>query len=415
MEMAQSFPYPVKYSTEQRPSFEFCAVEPMGLGVCPEHHRSEVGIDTVHDGHLIPQRLLDSPRVRPLIEDGSLWKAFVTERDWGANLVAAHLVRFLGLDGYHRVMPARLVMDFNRFPGNSPPDATPLDRMAIIEPFASCLNHEEKAYVLNSYYDAVSEGMEAAILGKLIKLSIHTYDARNASRTERPKVSIITRSISYQLNSHLPFGLFDPMFPDVLVESCCNTILRDRISITLEKAGISVEHNYPYCAPDGSLEVRSQPWFFFQKVRALFEERYPETIEQSSYKRVWRMLFNTNLRDGDAEALRGFMHRFRKPLAGHEVEYKEARDAYETIASFTRSNPTLVKDYRRAPDRTNTLSVEVRKDLVFRFDGDEPVEPMEDNAREVAAILAEGIATYLSDDLEEVMQRKSITGYQIPR
>lgn len=409
--MAHSFPYPIHYSTEQGPVFEFSPVEQAGVGVCPEHYRDRIVIDTVHDGHQIPERLLESPRVRPLVEDGSLWKAFVAERDWGANLVAGHLARYLGLDGYNRVVPARLVMDFNRFPGSSQPDATPLDRMAIIEPFASCLDHEEKRFVLSSYYDAVSERMEEAIKGKLIKLSIHTYDARNESRTERPKVSIITRSISYQLTSRLPYGLFDPMFPDVLVESCCNTILRDRISITLEKAGISVEHNYPYCAPDGSLEVRSQPWFYFQRIRSLFEEAFPETKGRRSYEMVWRMLFNTNLRDGDAEALRGYLHRFRKPLAGHEAEFSNARDAYEAIADFTRSNPSFVRDFRRAPERTNTLSIEVRKDLVFRFDGEEPVEPLEQNAREVAEIVGDGIATYLSEDLEEVLQRKSLTAY----
>ena len=84
-------------------------------------------------------------------------------------------------------------------------------------------------------------------------LTIHTYDVHNPSLTERPELSLITRSQSYQNNSHLPFGLFDPLFPDVLMESSTDPVLRDRIALTLEKLGVRVEHNYPYCLPDGSL------------------------------------------------------------------------------------------------------------------------------------------------------------------
>lgn len=400
--------YPIDYTSDPLPIFDFNYVEPDKRPLCPERFRKKIVVDTIHDGHIIPKRLLKSPRVKPLLEDGSLQRAYVLERDWGANLVAKYLVRALGLGGFYNVTTARVVMDFNRFPGSSPPDATPLNRLAIIKPFSSALNHVEKRYVLRTFYDAVSDMMEAAIYGKLIKISVHTYDHFNESKTERPEVSLITRALSYQLYSHLPFGLFDPMFPNVLVESTCHSILRDRIAITLEKAGISVEHNYPYCAPDGSLEVRSQPWFYFQQVRSLFERDNPATKGRPSFDRVWTMLLNTNLRNGDAEALRGFLHRFRGTPEGLGDEFVAAAEAYEMIFEYSRSNPELVTRYRRSPERTSSFSLEVRKDLVFRFDEDgKPIEPLEDNARVIAEKAAEAVATYLASDREEFLDASS--------
>lgn len=343
------------------------------------------------------------PRVRPLVESGELWKQYVIERDWGANLVAEHLVDALGLNGYHRVTTARVVMDFNRFPGSSSPDAAPLDRMAIIKPFSTSLDYDEKQYILNEYYDAISQRMEAAIYGKLIKICIHTYDAYNPSRTERPDVSFIARSLSYQLHSRLPFGLFDPLFPDVLVESTCNSILRNRIGITLEKTGLRVEHNYPYCAADGSLEVRSQIWFYFHEIRSRFQKAHPEKTGTVAYNLIWDMLLNTNLRNGDSEALKGYLHRFQGPPEGREIDFDAARDAYETIARFVHSDPELTRSYRRSPFRASTFTIEVRKDLVFGFEDGEPVEPLEQNAKVIAETVADGIATYLSQDLEEII------------
>ncbi len=403
--MSEDSSYPIDYSTEPRDTFEWTPVEADGVGLCPAEYRSQLAIDTVHDGQVIPAELLASPRVQPLRDEGLLWKHFVIERDWGANVVASYLSKALGLSGFSHVTPARVVMDFNRFPGSSSPDATPLDRLAIIHPLARVLDHREKRAILRHSYDTISEEMEASIRGKLIKISVHTYDAYNPSRTERPEVSLITRALSYQMHSKLPLGLFDPLFPDVLTESTCNSILRDRLSITLEKAGITVEHNYPYCAPDGSLEVRTQPWFYFQHVRDQFEDVHPETRDHPAFLRVWRMLLNTNLRDGDAEALRGFLHRFRGIPRGLEDPFENAMRAYEQIAEFITSNPDLVRNYRSAATRLSALSIEVRKDLVFEFDGDEPVGPKREAAKAIAEIAAEGIAIYLRHDLPEILER----------
>lgn len=395
--------YHIEHSTDAAPAFELVPMTSNSGGLCPKKYRDKVVIDTIHDGHIIPERLIESPRVRPLVKSGELRKAFVLERDWGANLVAEHLVKALGLDGYHRVTTARVVMDFNRFPGNSSPDASPLDRMAVIKPFSTCLDYDEKQYILNEFYDTISRGMEAAIFGKLIKISIHTYDAYNPSRTERPDVSFITRSLSYQVNSKLPFGLFDPLFPDVLVESTCNSILRNRIGITLEKAGLMVEHNYPYCAADGSVEVRAQPWYYFHEIRSRFQEGFPEKTGTFAYNLIWNMLLNTNLRSGDSEALKGYLHRFQGPPDGREIDFDAARDAYESITRFVHSDPELTHNYRRSPFRASTFTIEVRKDLVFRFENGHPVEPREHIARVIAEIVADGITTYLSQDLEEII------------
>ena len=59
----------------------------------------------------------------------------------------------------------------------------------------------------------------------------------------------------------------------------------------------------------------------------------------------------------------------------------------------------MVESYRKSRHRTSALGVEVRKDLVWRFDGDQPVEPREDNARAIAELLARAIGTFLEEDL----------------
>jgi hypothetical protein len=380
--------------------FEFVAVADGGPagGRCPAAYRDRLVVHTLHDGHVIPQRLLDRPCVDALVADGSLARDFARARDWGANLVAEHLAAALGLGGYHRVNVARVVMDFNRFPGSSPAQAGPLDRFAISQPMSDCLDHQDKRWVLERFYDAVSARMERAIDGKLIVLSIHTYDEHNHSLTQRPEVSLLSRSHSYQLTSRLPYGVFDPLFPDVLVESSAKRILRDRIALTLEKQGLAVEHNYPYCLPDGSLEIRSQPWYFFRHLRLRYEQDRPETREDAAHTLIWDMLLNTNLRRGVSGTLSGYLHRFRAAPAGREREFDEARQAYERIGRWLTTRPELVDRYRRSEDRTSALSIEVRKDLVWRFDGAVPVGPQDAAARRIAGVLAQAITTYLVDD-----------------
>jgi hypothetical protein len=366
---------------------------------CPVEDADNVAIVTLHDGSFVPQRILDAPRLREVVDSGELARSFEVKRDWGASLLSGHLAAALGTGGYHRVDVSRLVMDFNRFPGSTPDNATHLDKLAISGYLARDLDYVDKRWILDTLYDGVSGQMDAVIAGKQLVVSIHTYDERNSTKTQRPEVSILGRSHSYQQNSMLPFGLFDPLFPDVLAESAVRGALRDRIALTLEKSGVFVEHNYPYCLPDGSLEIRCQPWFFFQRLRAHYERAHPETADDSAHMLIWAMLQNTNLRRAEANALSGYLHHFRDPLPGRRDDFERARLSYEAIRSHLQSHQPLVHAYRFAQDRTSALTIEVRKDLVWRLDHKgRSIGPRDDAARELAALLAQGIGTYLRED-----------------
>ena len=366
---------------------------------CPYDDVTKVQVLTLHDGAYVPQRILDAPALAQVHADGSLAQSFQVKRDWGANLLAGHLAAALGTRGFHRVNVSRLVMDFNRFPGSTPRNASHLDKLAISGYLARDLDHVDKRWVLETLYDGVSGEMDAAISDKLLVISVHTYDERNPSDTQRPEVSLLGRSHSYQQTSQLPFGLFDPLFPAVLAESAVRGALRDRIALTLEKAGVFVEHNYPYCLPDGSLEIRCQPWFFFKRLRTHYEQAHPAATDDDAHNRVWTMLRNTNQRSADANALFGYLHHFHEAPPGQRKTFERSRRAYEAIANHLANHEALVHTYRFAQDRTSALTIEVRKDLVWRFDEDgNPLGPREDSARELGTLLAQGIGTYLRED-----------------
>jgi len=366
---------------------------------CPAGDAGKVAVLTLHDGAYVPQRLLDNPALARVTDDGSLAHSFELKRDWGASLLAGHLAAALGTGGFHRVNVARLVMDFNRFPGSTPPNASHLDKLAISGYLARDLNHSDKRWILESLYDPVSAQIDEAISDKLLLISIHTYDERNPSHTQRPEVSLLGRSHSYQQTSRLPFGLFDPLFPDVLAESSVQGALRDRIALTLEKSGVFVEHNYPYCLPDGSLEIRCQPWFFFRRLRMHYERAKPETAADPAHQQVWAMLRNTNLRGAEAHALFGYLHHFHEAPPDQRDAFEAARLAHESIAQHLEAHEAVIHAYRFAEDRTSALTIEVRKDLVWRFDEDgHPLGPRDDGARELGRLLAQGIGTYLRED-----------------
>ena len=389
-----------QYTTECEHLFEKIKVTPVANSTTnvPDNLKPRIVVDTVHDGNFIPPELMRTSRITRLQDDKSLWEHYVIERDWGANLVAEKLVSFLGIEQYYRVNLARVVMDFNRFPGSSMTGASSLERLAINPPFSEMLSHEEKYRVLRTYYDEISKQMESVIANSLIKISIHTYDEHNVSLTQRPEVSLISRSLSYQRFSKLPFGKFDPLFPDILAESTTTRILRDRIALHLEKAGVLVEHNYPYCLPDGSLEIRALVWFFFQHLRKIFVENHPETSEDPSYGLVWHMLLNTNLREARAEALYGYLHRFRTPPRDDGDFFADARDAYEHIREFLNNNYELVDNFRTSPDRPSAISIEVRKDLIWEIDDHTPVRMIEERATLIAEKIAEAVSVYLRED-----------------
>ena len=208
---------------------------------------------TIHDGNQIP-RGLAGEGTEAILERPDVSRAYVKERDWGANLVAREVAREIGLGGYLRINLARLVMDYGRFPGSSDDKSPYLHRRAIFPPFHDILSEEAKHDVLR-YYDDISLLLTKRLPGKRLTLAIHTYDSYNESGTERPEISLVSRLLEYQINSTMPPDVFDPLFPPILCESTCHRRLAYRILLNLEQGGYHAALNYPYVMPVGSLEI----------------------------------------------------------------------------------------------------------------------------------------------------------------
>jgi hypothetical protein len=383
--------------------YEFVPVEsdPAGSPVPPEY-REKILIHVVHDGDRIPQRFRCNPDGSPRIDPEVLDRHHVHQRDWGANRFARALASALGIPGFHRVRLARALLDFNRFPGSTPISVhDPLDRLAINPPFSVVLGHDDKLALLEQYYDAISSQMEQALHGKLITITVHTYDEHNASLTQRPDVSLINRCASYQHESRMPFGVFDPMYPDVLGESTCSRILENRVSLNLERNGFRVGHNHPYLLPEGSIEVRTQVWYFFSYLRRRFEKAFPGTRGEPSYDMVWNMLLNTNLRTAEAELLRGYLHRFRRVTSDKVGRFQAARAAYEQVQRYLAESQAL-DAYRVSIERPSSMAMEVRKDLLCEFDPESqiPLRARDDIAERIARVFAGAVTLYLETDRE---------------
>jgi len=383
--------------------FELVPVEPPedGGGI-PEAFRSKILVHTVHDGDVIPPRFRFGPNGEPLVPTDVLERAHVRERDWGANLVARSLAHQLGAPAYGRVRIARVLLDVNRFPGSTPPNTRdPLERLAINEPFRDVLSHTQKMELLD-LYDDVSDELESHVRDKLIIIGIHTYDEHNPSATSRPHLSLINLPAGYLREARMPYGVFDPIYPDELGESTCSRILRDRISLNLERTGFRVSSNHPYALPEGSIEVRSQVWFFFSYLRRHYEEVHPDSALDPAFDLVWSMLLNTNLRQALPESLRGYLHRYRRAAPEHEQLFHAAAGAYEKIAAFI-DEARIPYRYRRALDRPNSLAVEVRKDLLCDATPDGPYpqpanRQMRSRAHIIAKVVAGAVRTYLDTD-----------------
>lgn len=392
----------IDFDRPTRGPFEWSAVEGHGDHLLPEALRRRVLIHTVHDGGAIAAAYRRDAAGNPLVDPAQLERSYIRERDWGANLVAHNLAQALGTGGYGRVTVARVLLDFNRFPGTSPPGTDdPLERLAINAPFAQRLQHHQKMSVLD-LYDEISRQLETHLADKLLIIGVHTYDERNASQTSRPHLSLITRPAGYQRESRLPYGVFDPIYPDRLAESTCSRILRDRMSLELERGGFRVSGNHPYALPEGSVEVRSQVWFFFRDLRRRWEAFSPQSRSDPAYALVWTMLLNTNLRQGRAEALRGHLQRYRKPEPSQAELFERAVAAYGAIAAFI-DQADVVNEFRRNPDRPSSLALEVRKDLVCEMDDTEgrptpPTGVIQARAQRIAGLLAQAIGTYFDND-----------------
>ena len=392
----------ITYRTQCEEPFVFIPVVndgPESEFALPEDAKSKLIVDVIHDGDVIPEEFLFDRHGDPIPEDGFVGD-FAHERDWGAGLLATELCKHLALDGYYQVEVARVVMDFGRFPGITPKDSDHLGRHAINYPFSHLLGFEQKRRILDHYYDRISRLFESEVAKVQVKLAIHTYDVYNKSGTRRPPLSILTRCIGYQVGSEMPIGVFDPLYPDILGEFTSDRILRDRVSLTLERAGLHTEHNYPYLLPDGSVEVRSQVWNFFRITRHAFEAERPETKDNPAFSRVWEMLLDTNLRSSESEALRSYLHAFRRVPRRREAEFIAARQAYEEIASvMSRDGGHIVEQSRISRRRPSAIAIEVRKDLVYEFSPDNmPVRPKPREARKISAVIARALQRYFTED-----------------
>jgi predicted N-formylglutamate amidohydrolase len=396
---------PFDYDRKPDPPYDFVEVKDTAETALPPGYDDRILIHTVHDGGAIPSEFRQNEKGEPLLDPLQLERRYVAERDWGANLVAEKIASALGIRGFARCRIARVLLDFNRFPGSTPPGEVrdPLDRLAIHGPFSERLSYQQKVVLLERYYDRISDIIEQSSLeGQLIMVGVHTYDEQNPSQTRRPDVSIISLPRSYQREHRLPFGLFDPMYPDSLIESTCSRVLRDRISLNLERSGYRVAHNHPYALPDGSMEVRAQVWYFFYFLRKHFRRRYPDTRDDEVFTLVWHMLLNTNLRYELAEALRGYLHRYRKVSRGRRARFAAALEAYNKIKTFM-EDEDIVTAFRRSPERPSNLALEVRKDLVCELHPQtgrplELTDALESNATEIGQVVARAIRIYLETD-----------------
>jgi hypothetical protein len=386
-------------------------------------HEGRIVVDAIHSGDVIPAEFRES--IRRAGQEDLVARRYAQEKDWGADHLAHELARQLRLPESYRVSVARAILDFGRFPGTTRRGSAHMHRFAINRPFSECLRHSEKRRLLERYYDRISEGIDDAVRDKHIKLSIHTYDrfnplprddARYASEadgrrvgTERPQVSLVFGSHGYHNETEMPYGVFDELFPDELGELTADRKLTARILLEVANEGLSVTHNHPYLLPEGSVEVRSQVWFFFDYLRRRFETAHPETTGDDAYRRVWAMLLDTNLRRSDSEILRSYLHGFRKAPTGMESECEHAGVAYGAIREFTaRNGESILEEYRYGShtERPSSLVIELRKDFLWRFEDERGMfEPkpgrgglIRENVDRMARLLKDAVLTYLRDD-----------------
>ena len=368
---------------------------------CPETLKPLINVDVIHDGESLPQAFSLPEQLNP----EQLNKVFIKERDWGAELVAQHLASALHLPTYFKVNTARALVDFGRFPGVTSTAATHMERFAINPPFASLLNHDQKQAVLLEHYDEISRNLEQALATTKLKIGIHTYDKRNPSASRRPEVSIITRPYGHQHLEANPIPAFDPLCPFDIVECTADRLLRARIGLELERAGIHTADNFPYSLPEGSVEVRAQVWFFFKHIREAYltSDRMGHLgISIDSAQLVWDMLLDTNLRSAQSDTLRNFLHAFRTPPKERSSMYFEARRLYQDLSQFVESNRQhLLSAFDFDQGRPSTILIEVRKDLVWHFENGVPTTPKPENARRIARTISNAIIRYLKEDLVE--------------
>ncbi len=390
---------PIAWSSDEVASVEQVPVVGRADFRLRSHWRHRVMVDVIHDGWVIPAEFLVDTGGH-MIPPDAFHEQYVEERDWGAAMVAASLAKELGVGSYTRVNIARVLMDFGRFPGSTAPRAQHLDRFAINYPFSQLLGHRAKRRLLTKYYDPISESMDQLVRSTRVKIAVHTYDMHNRNGTLRPQVSLVTSALG-EHTEEVPLRVFDPLYPAKLGEFSCNRVLRDRISLTLEKSSIPVAHNYPYRLPEGGTEVRAQVWSYFNHLKQAFDGAFGDAVQDPSYQVVWDMLLDTNLRSTDSAALRSYLHLYRRAPEGKRRLFKGAAQAYNRIRKFVvEHQDDLVEAYIVSEERLSCLGIEVRKDLVYDYDGrGVPVAPRWDNVEQIGKLVARAVRTFLHEDL----------------
>lgn len=361
-------------------------------------------IHVIHEGNCIPEEYIFNENGGLLIPKKLLHQRYIEERDWGAELVAYYTASALHLDAYYRVNIARVLLDFGRFPGDTSKIDNHMTRFAINHPFSQVFSFQQKRTLLANYYDEISNRIEPILADKLIAIGIHSYDEKNHSDLRRPAISIIDRSHGHQQGIDIPIAMFDPLAPHELAEYTTDTILSSRIALTFEEAAIRVASNYPYSLPEGSVEVRSQIWSFFRYVQQEYEKRFPQPAgasEKTPRNATWDMLLDTNLRSTQSEAVRSYLHMYRKPPPGTDKFYQQAHLEYEKIAQFIhQKRDLLVEEYMQSSNRLSSICIEIRKDLLWKFDAGKPQRPRLKNAKKIGRVLAEAIKQYVTVDRE---------------
>ena len=162
--------------------------------------------------------------------------------------------------------------------------------------------------------------------------------------------------------------------------------------------------------------MRSQVWSFFKYLRKRFEAEHPDTVEISEYQIVWEMLLDTNLRSSGSELLRSFLHMYRRPPKGRVREFARAEKAYQRIALYCRDGGNeLIQAYKRSDDRISAIGVEVRKDLVWKFDNNgQPMEAAPEQGWHIADRIADAVITYLNEDRADEVIGSSEFGQKDP-
>lgn len=394
-----------------------------------EIFNDRVFITAIHTGNQVPHAF------RPKdAQIGDLQRSYELEKDWGADILSARLASALGLSCYHHVNIARALMDFGRFPGTTVKGADHMNRYAISGFSSNHLSWSDRRRVLSECYDVISDHMETYVRKSSLMINMHTYDRCNHQEpfTERPHISLLHTPIGYHREKRMPFHVFDPLYPDSLGESTADPLLVARIALKFasirkneyEEAlreewdgeRFRVGFNHPYELPDGSVEMRSQVWSFFNYLNEKFNAEHSNTVEDPAYYAVWKMLLDTNLRETETAALRSYIHLLRKggastflvtlPDDSHvKVAFADALEAYKHINDFIKS-AKIVESYKSDPMRLNSLAIEVRKDLIWRYsDAKKMCLPINEAASAENKVIAfivgklrEAIVEYIDED-----------------